>query len=301
MNQKLIFCLLAAVVLSLSLFLYQNQTKTSQPVSTDIPSKNSESDEESFSGAGKSLDSWSIARSYPSENILQSKFSESHEFKSRLLSTEASKRSDWEPLGPQNFAGRILTIAIDPNNSNTLFAGAASGGLWKSIDDGANWNYVSTNLPVLGVSSIAINPNNSNEIFIGTGEVYGDFDPNDDFPNQGTGQGYTIRYRRGTYGIGILKTNDGGLTWDYALDWSQENELKGVNVIKISPFDSDVLYAGTTDGLFHSNNGGDNWTNILELPNVTSIAIHPTIEGLVMVGVGTFESSGRGIYRSEDG
>lgn len=270
-------------------------------ISTNQETEKTEEEVEDFSGAGKSLDAWSLARSYPSEKVKANKFTESHQIKQRLLSDNSSNRSDWEPLGPQNFAGRILTITVDPNNSNTLYAGAASGGLWKSIDDGANWNYLSTGMPVLGVSSIVINPDNSNEMYIGTGEVYGDFDPDDMDPNQSTGQGYTIRYRRGTYGIGILKTTDSGLTWDYSLDWSQEEELKGVNCMKISSFNSDVLYAGTTDGLFHSTDGGTTWTNILNLPNVMSLAMHPTNEGTMLVGVGAFGSTGSAVYRSIDG
>ena len=205
MNKKLIILLYASIVCLFGWAIFQSRLISPPPQESFSKEKNKE-EIENFSGAGKSLDSWSLSRSYPSEKIKTKKFSESHQVKERLLSDNSANRSDWIPLGPQNFAGRILTIAIDPNNPNTLYAGSASGGLWKSIDDGANWNYLSTGMPVLGVSSIVINPDNSNEMFIGTGEVYGDFDPADVSPNQNTGQGYTIRYRRGTYGIGILKT-----------------------------------------------------------------------------------------------
>ncbi len=298
MNQKLIFTLSGIVVLLLSWSIYQSRffEKPTSQITLDL-----EEEPEEFSGAGKSLDSWTLSRSYPSEKIPSQKITESHQVRERLTSNQGSTRSDWTPLGPQNFAGRILTVAIDPNISGTLYAGAASGGLWKSIDDGAHWNYVPTGLPVLGVSSIVINPNNSDEILIGTGEVYGDFDPNDILPNQGTGQGYTIRFRRGTYGIGILKTTDGGLTWNYSLDWSDEDELKGVNVLRISPFDANIIYAGTTEGLFRSDDAGGTWTNILAFPNVMSIAMHDTNDGVMLVGVGNFGSTGRGVYRSVDG
>lgn len=301
MNKKLLILLFANIAALLGWMIFQS--RNSIQLSTTQISIDQKQDKkvEDFSGAGKSLDSWSYARSYPLEKIKTNRFTESHEIKQRLLSDISSNRSDWEPLGPQNFAGRILAITVDPNNPNTLYAGAASGGLWKSIDDGANWNYLSTGMPVLGVSSIVINPDNSDEMFIGTGEVYGDFDSNDVNPNQNTGQGYTIRYRRGTYGIGILATLDGGLTWNYSLDWSQEEELKGVNCLEISAFDSDVLYAGTTDGLFHSTDGGTTWNNILNLPNVMSLAMHPTNEGTMLVGVGVFGSTGSAVYRSIDG
>lgn len=301
MNKKILILLSASIVCLFGWMLFQSRITTHQPKGNVPTDQRIEEEVEDFSGAGKSLDAWSLARSYPSEKIKANKFTESHQIKQRLLSDNSSNRSDWEPLGPQNFAGRILAITVDPNNPNTLYAGAASGGLWKSIDDGANWNYLSTGMPVLGVSSIVINPDNSNEMFIGTGEVYGDFDPSDVDPNQSTGQGYTIRYRRGTYGIGILKTIDGGLTWDYSLDWSQEEELKGVNCMEISPFNSDVIYAGTTDGLFHSTDSGTTWTNILNLPNVMSLAMHPTNEGTMLVGVGAFGSTGSAVYRSVNG
>ncbi|MFK8005526.1 MAG: cohesin domain-containing protein [Saprospiraceae bacterium] len=298
MNKKILILLIVSIISLFGWIVFQSRIAPGTLPTHISPEK--EADEE-VSGAGKSLDSWSFARSYPSEKIQSNKFTESHEIKQRLLSNNSSNRSDWEPLGPQNFAGRILAITVDPNNPNTLYAGAASGGLWKSIDDGANWNYLSTGMPVLGVSSIVINPNNSNEMYIGTGEVYGDFDPDDMDPNQSTGQGYTIRYRRGTYGIGILKTIDGGLTWNYSLDWSQEDELKGVNCLELSKFNSNELYAGTTDGLFHSTDGGLTWSNILNLPNVMSLAMHPTDEGTMLVGVGVFGSVGSAVYRTTDG
>ena len=299
MNHKLIFTISAVFVLLLSWSIYQSRFTSLNTEST--ASLSTENEEEAFSGAGKSLDTWALSRSYPTEKIPSKKITESHQVKERLTSNLASSRSDWQPLGPQNFAGRILTVAVDPNISGTLYAGAASGGLWKSIDDGAHWNYVSTGMPVLGVSSIVINPNNSDEILIGTGEVYGDFDPDDILPNQGSGQGYTIRFRRGTYGIGILKTTDGGLNWNYSLDWSQEDELKGVNVMRISPFDANIIYAGTSEGLFRSTDAGGTWTNILELQNVMSIAMHDTNDGVMLLGVGNFGTVGRGVYRSEDG
>lgn len=300
MNHKFTLTLSAIFVLLISWSIYQSRILDNPK---DIHGKivTATDENEAFSGAGKSLDTWSLSRSYPTEKIPSKKITESHQVKKRLISNLASSRSDWQPLGPQNFAGRILTIAIDPNAPQTLYAGAASGGLWKSIDDGAHWNYVPTGFPVLGVSSIVINPNNSDEILIGTGEVYGDFDLTDSIPNQGTGQGYTIRFRRGTYGIGILKTIDGGLTWNYSLDWSEEDELKGVNMMRMSPFDANIIFAGTSDGLYKSEDAGATWSNILDLPNVMSIAMHDTQDGVMLVGVGNFGSTGKGVYRSVDG
>ena len=88
-----------------------------------------------------------------------------------------------------------------------MFAGAASGGLWKTINGGTgagsgiNWTQVATGFPVIGVPAIAINPLNGNEMYIGTGEVYN---------TGGNGfAGQNQRTFRGSYGIGILKSTDG--------------------------------------------------------------------------------------------
>src|SRR4029450_6467691 len=134
----------------------------------------------------------------------------------------------WEAIGPMNFGGRTLALCFNPLNPNTIFAGSASGGLWRSFTAGIGpnaWHQIETGFPLLGVAAIAINPTDSNEIFIGTGEVYND---------QNTGTGFAVRTTRGTYGIGILKSSDGGMTWSKSLDW-QYDELKGVQDILINP------------------------------------------------------------------
>jgi hypothetical protein len=142
MNKKLLILLFANIAALLGWMIFQSRNSI-QPSTTQISiDQKQDKKVEDFSGAGKSLDSWSYARSYPLEKIKTNRFTESHEIKQRLLSDISSNRSDWEPLGPQNFAGRILAITVDPNNPNTLYAGAASGGLWKSIDDGANFRQV---------------------------------------------------------------------------------------------------------------------------------------------------------------
>ena len=105
---------------------------------------------------------------------------------------------EWQPLGPFNQAGRMLALAVDPVNPNTVWAGAASGGLWKLTITGEGpydyeWEYIDTGRPVLGVRTIAIHPTNPNILYIGTGEAHFHRD-------------YYIRLLRTmyTYGIGLL-------------------------------------------------------------------------------------------------
>ena len=65
--------------------IFQSRTNTFSPLS-DISQDQETEEVEDFSGAGKSLDAWSLARSYPSEKIKANKFTESHQIKQRLLS-----------------------------------------------------------------------------------------------------------------------------------------------------------------------------------------------------------------------
>ena len=116
--------------------------------------------------------------------------------------------SDWVSLGPTHFTnkdfsvaniGRINAIIVDPNNSNIYYAGAPSGGIWKSTDAGLSWTPLSDKLPQIGVSGIAIDYNNSNIIYIATG----DDDASD------------------TVSAGVFKSIDGGATW-------QQNRFKSI-------------------------------------------------------------------------
>ena len=109
--------------------------------------------------------------------------------------------SNWTSLGPTDFAnrptsianiGRINVIIKDPNNANIYYAGAPSGGIWKSTDSGLSWTPLGDNLPQIGVSGIVIDHNNSNIIYIATGDDELSAD---------------------TVSAGVFKSTDGGNTW----------------------------------------------------------------------------------------
>ena len=196
-------------------------------------------------------------------------------------------------MGPHNVPGRMISLAINPQNSNTLYAGSATGGLWRTYNSttGSNWHRIETGYPTLGVMGLAINPVDSNEIYIGTGEVYG--------YNKSIG-GSVIRTTRGSYGIGILKTNDGGQTWIKTLDWSY-NQEKGVQCVRINPLNPNSVYAATTDGIYKTTNAGASWQLVLSVLMGEDIIIHPADTTKIMVTCGNLGSAGSGIYRSLNG
>jgi len=250
-----------------------------------------------ISGAYKALNLWSAQRAYPNRSIPDvGHFAAFEKARASFRGHTAAVQSvdPWEEIGPHNMGGRTLAIAFNPQNPNTIFAGAASGGLWRSYSGGVGadaWDRVATGFPVLGVSTIAIAPNDSNTIYIGTGEVYN---------YQFAGTGAAFRSTRGSYGIGILKTTDGGLSWTKSLDWTQ-NQMRGVWAVRIDPSNSNVVWAATTEGTFKSNDAGASWTQVHNVIMAMDLVIDANNPQNVIVGCGNFSSTGNGIYRTTNG
>jgi photosystem II stability/assembly factor-like uncharacterized protein len=247
------------------------------------------------SGAMTALDLWSQSRAYPGRVIPDVGHAAAFEYSKANLAGDADLRgTGWVPIGPHNIGGRTLAVVQNPQNRQTLFAGAASGGLWRSYTGGVGadaWDPIDTGFPVLSVTSIAIPPTDSNTIYIGTGEVYG---------YQNALGGLAVRLTRGSYGIGILKTTNGGASWSKVLDWSQ-NQKRGVASLVMDPSNSSILYAGTTEGTYKTTDGGANWTLVHPVLMSMHIVIDPATPSRVYVACGDLGSPGTGIYRSTNG
>ncbi len=246
------------------------------------------------SGALKALQDWNFKRAYPNDDIPSSKYYEAYLFAKKNLKKIKGINYQWEQIGPHNIGGRTLDVEFNPQNFNTIFAGAASGGIWRSYTAGVGpmaWERIETGYPVLGVSSIAISPNDSNIIFIGTGEVYN---------YQLALGGEVIRTTRGSYGIGILKTTDYGQTWTKSLDWSYEQQ-RGVNDVEIDPNNDSIIWAATTEGIFKSTDAGATWENVHQIIMGFDITINPLNSNIVFATHGNFGSAGHGIYKTTDG
>ena len=254
---------------------------------------NSPKDLKTFEGeAYETLNFWAKARAYPEKEFPSQGFASAFEHVKSM--SKAVIGNDWEAIGPKNFGGRTISIAINPLNDETIYAGSASGGLWRSYSAGEGaeaWRRIETGFPVLGVGAIAILPSDTNTIFIGTGEVYA---------YQNSTGGIVDRLTRGSYGIGILKTTDGGETWTKSLDWSM-NQERGVQVIKINPQNTNTIYAGTSEGLFVSYDCGETWIQKNSIVMVTDIAVNSVDTNKILIACGNFGSPNTGIYLSTDG
>ncbi len=261
-------------------------------------SKSSKEIDESskISGAYEALGQMSMARVYPFDQLPPDGVHQAWRFVKEMAVAEAVGRSTdpWQTLGPHNRAGRTLRLVFNPLNPNTMYAGSASGGLWRSFTGGQGtnaWHQVTTGFPVSAVSTIAFPPNDSMTIFIGTGEVYNHL-------TAGTGGIY--RPNRGTYGIGILRSKDGGVTWAKSLDFTQDQN-KGIWDVEVAPSDANTVYAATTDGVYKSTDAGDTWNLVHNVVLANDLAVHPTDPNKVVVGCGNQSSPGHGIYRTTDG
>lgn len=259
------------------------------------------SEEENEPFIMESMEFWTASRSYPNKDLEARTFTSSYNklnqfAQMRALQPDMVTTAPWSALAPFNFAGRILSMAISPANANTIFVGSSSGGLWKTTTGGTgaaggiNWTYVPTGFPVLGVGAVVINPQNANEIYAGTGEVY------NKNPKGVTAAGH-IRTYRGFYGIGVLKSIDGGTSWQQVLNFSQSN-LEGVFDMLINPLKPSTVWAATTDGLYRSFNSGSNWTKVHSVLMNTDLAMKPGDTSVLYVACGNFSSAGAGLYKS---
>ena len=166
-----------------------------------------------------------------------------------------SSTGNWSFLGPKTLSyghgrsiglGRIDRIVFHPNNANTYYVGAPSGGLWRTTDGGSNYTCLTNYLPNPSVSGIVVDWSNTNILYILTGD--GD---------SGTGALVDAGgYRRNS--IGVWKSTDGGSTWNET-GVLTTNAYRGFKLIQ-DPANAQVLLAATTQGTFRTTNGGTSWT-----------------------------------------
>ncbi len=191
-----------------------------------------------------------------------------------------SLSGNWQPLGPilddvttrENIegVGRVSCVAFHPIDEQIMLAGTPAGGLWRSIDGGNSWTTSTDYLPTLGISAIAFDANNPNVVYAGTG----DRDAGD------------------APGMGVLKSEDAGETWNF-VNVGITNRTVG-KIIVCDDATSSVVIA-TDLGIRRSTDGGLTWVQVSSNTfNYKDMAQHPTNSNILYAtGAGRF-------YRSED-
>ncbi len=230
-----------------------------------------------------------------------------------LLSANQTARL-WTPIGPApivtaegNNSGRVVSIGLHPSDPNTVYVGAAQGGVWKSINGGESWAPLTDNQPSLAMGVVAIDPKNPNTVYAGTGEA---------------------NFSGGSYaGAGLLKSLDAGASWKLipvvqAQTPSNKSAMTFSSII-FDPTNTNTLYAATTYrgtggfgrgskpsnepyGIFKSTDAGLTWNRLLA-GIATDIIIDPTNPSVLYAGIGATNGDefsfgvDNGIYKSTDG
>jgi photosystem II stability/assembly factor-like uncharacterized protein len=156
----------------------------------------------------------------------------------------------WQYIGPTNISGRCTDIeAVTPHGkSYTIWVGSATGGVWKSVNEGTTFEPVTEGLATASIGDIAIDPNNSETVWVGTGEAN--------------------IFRSSNAGCGIYKTTDGGKTWNLM---GLEN-TSTIGRVKVNPKNSGIVYVAASGhewtpnedrGLFKTSDGGKTWIKVL--------------------------------------
>lgn len=168
------------------------------------------------------------------------------------------KHLDFREIGPAVMGGRIDDFAVVPDNPNIVFVGVASGGVWKTINNGTTWEPVFDKEAVSTIGDIAIAPSDPSVVWVGTGE-----------PNN---------RQSSSWGDGAYKSLDGGKTW-------QKTGLAAathhIGRIVVHPKNPDVVYvaalghlwgANPERGVYKTTDGGKTWAQVLKINDDTGVS-----------------------------
>ncbi|MCF8276584.1 MAG: T9SS type A sorting domain-containing protein [Flavobacteriales bacterium] len=241
---------------------------------------------------------------------------------------------DWQLIGPieeplngqGESIGRISAVAFHPTDTNQIWAGAPSGGLWKSADNGLSWEPLTDDLLNIGIAEVVVNPHNPDTIYLASGDesasdtyTYGVMISTDGGSTwDTTGLSFAVSSK---YNItrmlmdtahtnvliaattnGIYRTEDAGVTWT-------QTRTGNFSDLEFKPFSSDTIYASTNSGslppFFISTDNGLTWTESTTGMNSNAmirvkIAVSPVAPNVVYALASRSDEGMEGLYRSDD-
>jgi photosystem II stability/assembly factor-like uncharacterized protein len=164
----------------------------------------------------------------------------------QLYSLAPARRRSWRHIGPEG--NRVTSTAGVVGDPSTYYAGAASGGIWKTTDDGITWKPIFDGQPVSSIGSLAVAPSDPNVVWAGTGEPF-------------------IRSHI-SVGWGVFRSTDAGRNWSkMGLDATGR-----ISRIVVHPTNPDIVYVASLGhaygpqperGIFRTMDGGKTWEKVL--------------------------------------
>jgi len=219
--------------------------------------------------------------------------------RSRRAGTTAAVAAAWQALGPSNIGGRVTDMVVDPVRPDTVYAGAATGGVWRSTDGGVRFSSSWPANVTPSIGALAITPTGT--LYAGTGE--------------GNPGGGSVTFP----GNGVFRSADGGATWTPAGLTGSDR----IGRLAIDPTNANRIFAAATGslfvpggvrGLYRTTDGGANWQLVLAGANGTTgavdVAIDPGNPNRVFAVMWdhkrepqgrTYGGVGSGVFRSTDG
>lgn len=210
-------------------------------------------------------------------------------------SAKTSTSPAWRDLGPYRVdsisghysagLGRVESFYVDPNNNQNLYLGSRSGGFWRSTNGGTTWTSSSTDFLVAsGVNTIAVRPTNKDSILI------------------------NVRNASNGTSHGVYRSTNGGQTWALsnfsptALTWGGLGDNSRVYKIAYHPRVKDLVFVGTSKGLYRSTDDLQTFTQLISSSDVIDIKFHPTDNQILYIYDDYYWGPNQDvIMRSDDG
>ncbi len=223
----------------------------------------------------------------PYKEYIRIQKEEQNSNQSRLFET-----GGWRSLGPDNITtisghysaglGRVEFVEVNKNNDQQLYLGSRSGGLWRTNDGGATWLHNTDYLPASGVNAIAAKPQNFDEVLINV-------------RNAGNGTS-----------MGIYKSTDGGMTFTptafipVTVGYGGLGSNFKVYTIQYHPTIPNLVFVGTSQGLYRSTDNLQTWTRQIIGGDVLDVDFHPTNSNIIYIYDEYFAANKNKVLKSID-
>ncbi|WP_419939754.1 glycosyl hydrolase [Candidatus Palauibacter sp.] len=204
----------------------------------------------------------------------------------------------WRSIGPTGQGGRVDDLAVHPADPRTFYVGFATGGLWKTTNNGTTFESIFDSYETHSIGALALAPSDPDVLYVGTGEAN--------------------NRQSSSFGYGVYKSTDGGATFVHA----GLRKTQSIARVLVHPTNPDVVWVAAVGhlfgpnaerGVFKSSDGGESWRHVLavdEDTGATDLVMDPSNPDVLFAS--TYQrrrtvccfvggGPGSGIWRSGDG